>query len=199
VLANSRSVPGASIYPYWWTWREERAGSARWKINPVGRECHEAESFVDADGPRPSSLFTPPTPLTHCRRLRHRHTGAAVYYGGVASASTTDQIQWQTSLQSTAHLWHLWFICAAYKCTYLLTLLTYLTVESYTVVMLLTLVFHHPSLFHSRLKTFLFCKSFRPQPLFSSSGLTTWISRTVYWHFWAYPFFYFLVFLFSTY
>jgi len=28
---------------------------------------------------------------------------------------------------------------------------------------LLLLLFHHPSLFHSRLKTFLFCKSFPPQ------------------------------------
>jgi len=39
----------------------------------------------------------------------------------------------------------------------------HLTIEFYTVVMLLTfilLVFHHPSLFHSRLKTSLFCKSF---------------------------------------
>jgi len=45
----------------------------------------------------------------------------------------------------------------------------HLTVESYTTVMLLTfigylllLVFHHPSLLHSRLKTLLFCKSFPP-------------------------------------
>jgi len=29
-----------------------------------------------------------------------------------------------------------------------------------------------PSLFHSQLKTYLFCKSFSPKPLFSSSGLT---------------------------
>ena len=36
------------------------------------------------------------------------------------------------------------------------------------------------SLFHSRLKTFLFCKSFPPQPfLFSSPGFTTWIPQTV--------------------
>jgi len=27
------------------------------------------------------------------------------------------------SCEATAHLWHLWFICAAYKCTYLLTYL----------------------------------------------------------------------------
>jgi len=43
----------------------------------------------------------------------------------------------------------------------------HLAVESYTVVMLqhsylLLLVFHHPSLLHSRLKTVLFCKSFPP-------------------------------------
>jgi len=31
------------------------------------------------------------------------------------------------------------------------------------------------SLFHSRLKTFLFCKSFPRSFSFSSSGLTTWI------------------------
>ena len=41
-----------------------------------------------------------------------------------------------------------------------------------------------PSFFHSRLKTFLFCKSFPP-----SSGLTQRIPRTVYRYFWAYPFF----------
>jgi len=41
------------------------------------------------------------------------------------------------------------------------------------------------SLFHSRLKTFLFCKSFSPYPSFSSSELTP---RTVYRYFWAYPF-----------
>ena len=46
------------------------------------------------------------------------------------------------------------------------------TVESYTVVMLLTLIpiisisFPSPTLFHSRHKTFLFCKSFPLQPFF---------------------------------
>ena len=46
-----------------------------------------------------------------------------------------------------------------------------------------------PSLFHSKLKTFLFCKSFPPQPSFSSSGLTSrMIRRTVYRYFWSYPF-----------
>ena len=50
---------------------------------------------------------------------------------------------------------------------------------------------HHPftpSLFHSRLKTFLFCKSFPPKPTFSSSALTPRIPRTVYRYFWAYAF-----------
>ena len=28
-----------------------------------------------------------------------------------------------TAFEAMAHLWHLWFICAAYKCTYLLTYL----------------------------------------------------------------------------
>ena len=36
------------------------------------------------------------------------------------------------------------------------------------------------SLFNSRLKTFLFCKSFPTSPPFSSSGLTTRIRPTVY-------------------
>ena len=56
-----------------------------------------------------------------------------------------------------------------------------------------------PSLFHSRLKTFLFYKSFPPQPTFSSPGLTPWIPRTVYRYFWAYPFLLFSLpfFLFS--
>jgi len=47
---------------------------------------------------------------------------------------------------------------------------------------LTTLIIHHPStqILHSRLKTFPFCKSFPPQPFFSSSGLTPWIPRTVY-------------------
>jgi len=40
-----------------------------------------------------------------------------------------------------------------------------------------------PSLFHTRLKTFLFCKSFPPQPSFFSSGLTPWVSRTAYRYF----------------
>ena len=48
------------------------------------------------------------------------------------------------------------------------------------------------SLFHSRLKSFLFCKSSLPQPfLFSPSGFTIWISQTVYCYFWAYSSFYF--------
>ena len=44
----------------------------------------------------------------------------------------------------------------------------HLTIEFYTVVMLLTVILiiisvpYHPSLFHSRLETFLFCKSFPP-------------------------------------
>ena len=54
-----------------------------------------------------------------------------------------------------------------------------------------------PSLFHSRLKTFLFCKSFPPQPTFSSFGLTPRIRipLTVYRYFGAYPF---LLFTFSV-
>ena len=40
-----------------------------------------------------------------------------------------------------------------------------------------------PSLFHSRLRTFLFCKSFPPQPTFSSSRLIPWIPQTVYQNF----------------
>ena len=60
---------------------------------------------------------------------------------------------------------------------------------THTVVVLLTfiLIFTYyyyysitPSLFHSRLKTFLSCKSFPPQPSFSPSGLTPRIPRTVY-------------------
>jgi len=47
---------------------------------------------------------------------------------------------------------------------------------------------------HHRLKTFLF-KSFHPRPSFSS-GLTPRIPRAVYRYSWAYPFFYFLVFMF---
>jgi len=74
----------------------------------------------------------------------------------------------------------------------------HLTVESYMVVMLLTVILIiisipsplSPSLFHS---TYLFGKSFPPQPSFSSSGLTTWIPQTVYCYFWAYPFFSFSV------
>jgi len=46
---------------------------------------------------------------------------------------------------------------------------------------------------HSRLKTFLFSKSFPPS--LSSSGLTPRIPWTVYWYFWAYPF---LLFSFSV-
>ena len=44
-----------------------------------------------------------------------------------------------------------------------------------TFIYLLLLVFHHPSLFHSRLKTFLFCKSFPSQHSLSSPGLTIYI------------------------
>jgi len=40
-----------------------------------------------------------------------------------------------------------------------------------------TKFFHYPSLFHFRLKTVLFCKSFPSKPSFSSSGLTLWIPR----------------------
>jgi len=50
------------------------------------------------------------------------------------------------------------------------------------------------SLFHSRLKTFLFCKSFTLQPFFFFFR-TDYMrdSLDFYCHFWAYPFFYFLV------
>ena len=40
-----------------------------------------------------------------------------------------------------------------------------------------------PSLFHSTLKTFLFYKSFPPQPCFSFSGLTPRIPQTAYLYF----------------
>ena len=43
-----------------------------------------------------------------------------------------------------------------------------------------------PLLFHSKLKTFLFCKFFPPQLFFFSSWLTPRIPRTVYRYFWAY-------------
>ena len=49
---------------------------------------------------------------------------------------------------------------------------------------------HHPLFphFHSRLKTYLFRKSFPSYASFSSSARTPWISQTVYWHFWTYSF-----------
>ena len=53
-----------------------------------------------------------------------------------------------------------------------------------------------PSLFHSSLNTFLFCKSFPPWPsIFSFPWLTPQITWTVYRYFWVYPFL--LVFHFS--
>ena len=62
----------------------------------------------------------------------------------------------------------------------------HLTVESY-MVFICQLIFgipspsHFFSFYHSRLKTFLFCKSFPPLScLFSSSGFTTWIPQTVH-------------------
>ena len=67
-----------------------------------------------------------------------------------------------------------------------------------TVIGLLIIIsFPSPTLsFHSRLKTFLLCKSFPLQPFFSSSGLTTipqiFTVTSEYIHF------YFLVFLFYT-
>jgi len=36
---------------------------------------------------------------------------------------TWRRIYFPISCEATAHLWHLWFLCAAYKCTYLLTYL----------------------------------------------------------------------------
>ena len=49
------------------------------------------------------------------------------------------------------------------RCSRLTSCAKHLTVEFYTVVMLLTfVVLHHPSLLHSRLKTLLFCKSLPP-------------------------------------
>ena len=65
----------------------------------------------------------------------------------------------------------------------------HLTVESYTVFICqqsYLLLFGIPSpthFFHSRLKTFFFCKSFSPLPFFSSSGFTTWTPLTVYCYF----------------
>ena len=54
------------------------------------------------------------------------------------------------------------------------------------------------SLFHSRLKTFLFYKSFPTAAFpFSSSGFTTWIPQTVYCHFLAYQSFTFQFLIFT--
>jgi len=47
-----------------------------------------------------------------------------------------------------------------------------------TVILIIIISFITPSLFHSMLQTFLFCKSFPTQPSVSSSGLTAWIPRT---------------------
>ena len=49
---------------------------------------------------------------------------------------------------------------------------------------------HHPSplTLHSKLETFLSCKSFSSQPSVSPPGLTPRILRSVYWYFWAHPF-----------
>ena len=39
-----------------------------------------------------------------------------------------EDILFSTAFEATALLWHLWFLCAAYKCTYLLTYLHYAAV-----------------------------------------------------------------------
>jgi len=51
------------------------------------------------------------------------------------------------------------------------------------------------SLFHSRLKTFLFCESFPLQPFFFFFRTDYMIPQTFYGYFWAYPF---LLFSFSV-
>jgi len=71
------------------------------------------------------------------------------------------------------------------------------TYVSFIQYLLLLLLFHHPSLFQSRLKTLLFCKSFPPQPFiflvrtdYMDSPLLIVTSEHIR--------FYFLVFLFYT-
>jgi len=67
----------------------------------------------------------------------------------------------------------------------------------YTVYLLLLLILHHPSLFQSRLKTLLFCKSFPPQPfifLFRTDYMDSPLLIVTSEHIR----FYFLVFLFYT-
>ena len=79
----------------------------------------------------------------------------------------------------------------------------HLTVESYTVVMLLTFILiiisiPSPSLFHSRLKTFLFCKSFPPQPFLFFSRTDYMDSPDCLLLLLSISVFYFLVFLLYT-
>jgi len=64
----------------------------------------------------------------------------------------------------------------------------------------LAILIQRPTVFHSGLKTSLFCKSVPPQPSFSSPGLTPPISLTAFYTDTAehIDFFYFLVFLFFT-
>jgi len=63
-------------------------------------------------------------------------------------------------------------------CSWLISRILY---GRYLPTVILTIIWYSitHSLFHSRLKTYLFCKSFPPQPYFSSRGFTTWIPQTV--------------------
>ena len=84
-----------------------------------------------------------------------------------------------------------WHLCRAFNCRILYGL--------YLPTVILTVIWHSitHSLFLSRLKTSLLCKSFPLQPFLSSTEIfITWIPRTVYRYFWAYMFSTFSFFLF---
>ena len=76
-------------------------------------------------------------------------------------------------------LWRWWQLCKAFNCRILYGL--------YLPTVILTIIWYSitHSLFHSRLKTFLFCKSFPTAALPFSSGFTACIPQTVYCCFWA--------------
>jgi len=67
------------------------------------------------------SAIDPSRRLGRVHGMSCRSIYVTLHYGWLSSMHTWRTHLFSISCGATAHLWHLWFLCAAYKCTYLLT------------------------------------------------------------------------------
>jgi len=125
------TVQAHLISVFWYCWLGKHVLSAKllhqqfsWLLIPDGDPCGLRSDVSVMCHVRTALSVTNPSMLpVREHGMSCRSIYVTLGYRWLLSMNISRPTYSLPCFETTAHLWHLWFLCAAYKCTYLLTYL----------------------------------------------------------------------------